>query len=79
MATNAVRDYWHEMKVKAAKSIAARAGKAQSPETEEEAKRMLACAMRHGTYEEAADAIGEYAEWAAACLMLRSPKAEDSP
>lgn len=76
MAANVVHDYWHEMKVKAAKNIAARAGKVCVPETEDEAKNMLACAMRHGTYEDAADAIGEYAEWAAAHLMLQSPRAD---
>lgn len=71
MAIHTANAYWHEMKSKAASSIAARAKKDHPPMSEDEAKRMLACAMKHGTYEDAADAIGEYAEWAVAYLMLK--------
>lgn len=71
MATHTANAYWHEMKNKAARNIAKRINKDAAPASEEEAKHMLACAMKKGTYEDAADAIGEYAEWAVAYLMLK--------
>lgn len=75
MATMTAHAFWHEMKMKAATKIAERAKKHHPPMSEEEAKQMLACAMKNGTYETAADAIGEYAEWAVAYLMLKMHEA----
>lgn len=75
MATYTATAYWHEMKNKAASNIAALANEDRAPTSEEEAKRMLACAMRHGTYDEASNAIGEYVEWITSHLMLKMHEA----
>lgn len=71
MAMSGAQTYWHGMKDKAERNLAAVTGMADAPLDEAGAKSALARAMRHGTYAEAADAIGEYAEWAVANLMLR--------
>lgn len=62
--------YWVGMKDKAAKNLAGLTKKSV-PETEMEAKKLVACAMKYGNYEDAACAIGEYCEWIMGHLMLK--------
>ena len=69
MQTGTTHSYWVGMKHKAGENLAGITHH-DVPETEDEAKAMVSYAMKHGTYQDAACAIGEYCEWIMSHLML---------
>ena len=62
--------FWANMKDKAATKLSELSDWPR-PDSEHSVKCTLAHVMRHGTYEEAADAIVEAVEWQVSCMMER--------
>lgn len=69
--TNDIHSHWASEKEKAAMNLANLTHKHQ-PQTEDDVKTILAHAMKHGTYEEAAQAVVEAAEWEVAYHMCKA-------
>lgn len=69
--TNDIHSHWASEKEKAAMNLAKLTHK-HMPQSEDDIKSLLAYAMKYGSYEEAAEAVVEAAEWEVAYHMCKA-------